>query len=110
MKTGAFAVQGLVAGMKNTIPQAETTARGVASSVGASMDVELQAYSPENSRMARTCYGGDTTIAPVFQLDIHGAVSENDRTTERTVKRWVLEALEAADESMRRKQRAVQVL
>ncbi len=28
MKTGAFAVQGLVAGMKNTIPQAETTARG----------------------------------------------------------------------------------
>lgn len=110
MKTGAFAVQGLVAGMKNTIPQAETTARGVASSVGASMDVELQAYSPENSRMARTFYGGDTTIAPVFQLDIHGAVSENDRTTERTVKRWVLEALEAADESMRRKQRAVQVL
>ena len=110
MKTGAFAVQGLVVGMKNTIPQAETTARGVASSVGASMDVELQAYSPENSRMARTFYGGDTTIAPVFQLDIHGAVSENDRTTERTVKRWVLEALEAADESMRRKQRAVQVL
>ncbi len=36
--------------------------------------------------MARTFYGGDTTIAPVFQLDIHGAVSENDRTTERTVK------------------------
>lgn len=109
-KTGIRADQGLIVGMEKTAPQVEATARRVASSAGTSMDAELRAYSPENSRTARTFYGGDTTIAPVFQLDIHGAVSETDRTTERAVKRWVLEALEAAEESMYRKQRTAQVL
>lgn len=109
-KTGVRADQGLIVGMEKTAPQVEATARRVASSAGTSMDAELRAYSPENTKTARTFYGGDTTIAPVFQLDIHGAVSENDRTTERAVKRWVLEALEAAEESMYRKQRTAQVL
>ncbi len=110
MKTGVFAAQGLAEGMRNGIPQVETAARSVALDADASMDMELRAYSPESTGTARTFYGGNTTIAPVFQLDIHGAVSEDDRTTERAVKRWVLEALETVEESMSRKQRTVQVL
>lgn len=109
-KTGVYVDQGLIVGMEKFAPQVESTARSVALGASTSMDAELRAYSPESSGTARTFYGGDTTIAPVFQLDIHGAVSESDRTTERTVKQWVLEALEAAEESMYRKQRTAQVL
>lgn len=107
-KTGEFADLGLVVGMQNKLPQVKQTAQRVASSAGLSIDDELRAYSVDNSSTSRVVYGGDTTIAPVFQLEIKGQVSDDDRALGRKVRGWVREEFDDIMESMSRRKSSMQ--
>lgn len=109
-KTGESADLGLVVGMQNKLPQVKQTAHQVASSAGLSIDDELRAYSVDNSSTSRVVYGGGTTIAPVFQLEIKGQVSDDDRALGRKVRGWVREEFDDIMESMSRRKSSMQYI
>lgn len=101
-ESGTYIGQGLVEGMRSTVPEMQVAAREVSY---ASIPYESN-YSPDSS----TTYYNDgdsevTTIAPVFNLTISG--SQDDRATARKVKRYVSEAIAETFASMERKSRVI---
>ncbi len=100
---GEFLISGGVKGMENATPQLTAAANKAAMTA-----YPFDRYMPETDSRDYSTHGvyETNTYAPNFYLTVSGA--GDDRTTERKVKRWVLEALESAEESMRRRQKTAQ--
>ena len=74
---------------------------------GDMLGVNLPAYNPESSGTTINNHNETNNYSPVFNLTLNG--SNNDRETQRKVKRWIQEAMNDMFDSMSRKTAVRQV-
>ena len=82
-------------------------ALGLWQQTGDMLGVNLPAYSPESSGTTINNHNETNNYSPVFNLTLNG--SNNDRETQRKVKRWIQEAMNEMFDSMSRKTAVRQV-
>nr|DAE80293.1 MAG TPA: tail tape measure protein [Bacteriophage sp.] len=110
MASGEFAILGLAEGIQNKQAVLERTTASVASSGISPIDSALAAYS-QSDRGASVAVGSDDiTIAPVFNLTINGAASDDDRQAARKVRSWVKDEFENILNSMNRRSARTQYI
>lgn len=111
MISGEYSTLGLAKGMENKLPVLERTSQRVAATAVFPVDEELAAYSIGDSGGTSTSIGGDDiTVAPVFNLTINGAASDDDRQTARKVRGWVKDEFENILNSMNRRSTRTQYI
>ena len=111
MTSGEYSTLGLAKGMENKLPVLERTSQRVAATAVFPVDEELAAYSLGDSGGTSTSIGGDDiTVAPVFNLTINGAASDDDRQTARKVRGWVKDEFENILNSMNRRSTRTQYI
>lgn len=110
MASGEFAILGLAEGIQNKQAVLERTTASVASSGISPIDSALAAYSQSDRGASAAVGSDDITIAPVFNLTINGAASDDDRQTARKVRSWVKDEFENILNSMNRRSARTQYI
>ena len=91
---GKWLIEGGIIGMEKTMPKLQATTQRAG-------EMALP-YTPENSITSnRTITSESNTYAPQFMLNING--SNDDRSMERKVKRWIKDSMDEVFNSMARK-------
>lgn len=110
-ESGEFTTLGLINGMENKLPALNAASKKVATTAAISINDELMAYSSDDGGSSiNTIYGGDTTVAPVFNLTINGMTSDSERQTARKVRGWVQDEFENILNSMNRRNTRTQYI
>ena len=92
---GAYQIQGNINGMESKLPKLKSTV----DEVGELSLPYSGRYTPGNTTSTSTSSEEVNNYAPSFTLNMNGTV---DRTTERTIKNWIREALQDTFDSMGR--------
>lgn len=110
-ESGEFTTLGLINGMENKLPALNAASKKVATTAAIWINDELMAYSSDDGGSSiNTIYGGDTTVAPVFNLTINGVTSDSERQTARKVRGWVQDEFENILNSMNRRNARTQYI